>query len=52
MNYMVTWHERPMGSALEYEAAQKCIPGVFRHWQPPASLRIEQFLFRVGEYDG
>ena len=52
MKYMVTWHERPMGSALEYEAAQKRILGVFRHWQAPESLRIEQFLVRLGEYGG
>jgi muconolactone delta-isomerase len=52
MKYMVTWSERPMGSALEYEAAQKRILGVFQRWQAPASLRIEQFLVRVGEYGG
>ena len=52
MKYMVTWHERPMGSAHEYETAQKRILGVFQHWKPPESLRIEQFLVRLGEYGG
>ena len=29
MKYVVTWQERPTGSATEYEAAQKRILDVF-----------------------
>ena len=52
MKCMVTWFERPQGSALEYENAQKRILGVFRHWQMPAGLKVHVFVVRVGEYGG
>ena len=52
MKYMITWHERPMGSALDYEAAQKRILGVFSQWKMPESLVIQAFLVRIGEYGG
>ena len=52
MKYMVTWHERPMGSATEYEAAQKRILGVFSQWKMPEGLAIQAFLVRVGEFGG
>jgi len=52
MKFMVTWNERPMGSAADYEAAQKRILGVFSQLQMPEQLKIEQFLVRVGEYGG
>ena len=52
MKYMVTWHERPMGSAADYENAQKRILSVFKQWKPPESIKIIQFLVRVGEYGG
>jgi hypothetical protein len=52
MKYMITWHERPMGSATDYEQAQKRILSVFKQWKPPESVKIIQFLVRVGEYGG
>jgi hypothetical protein len=52
MKYMLTWHERSHGSAIEYENAQKRILGVFRHWQPPNNLKIEGFYVRLGEWGG
>lgn len=52
MKYMVSWEERPQGSAIEYENAQKRILGVFRHWKAPESIRIHQFVVRVGDYGG
>lgn len=52
MKYMITWYERPQGSALEYENAQKRILGIFRHWQFPDSIQVHQFLVRLGEWGG
>lgn len=52
MKYMLTWHERPHGSAMEYEAAQKRILGVFRHWKPAKDFKIEAFYVRLGEWGG
>lgn len=52
MKYMVSWSERPQGSPLEYENAQKRILGTFRHWQMPKSFNVQQFLVRVGDYGG
>ena len=52
MKFMLTWHERPMGSAQDYEAAQKRILGVFSQWKMPETLKVHQFLVRVGEFGG
>lgn len=52
MKYMVTWHERPMGSAGDYEGARARILDLFRHWETPAELRIQSFLVRLGEAGG
>ncbi len=52
MKYMISWQERPQGSPIEYENAQKRILGVFRHWNMPESLNVQQFLVRVGDYGG
>ena len=52
MKYMISWQERPQGSAVDYENAQKRILGLFRHWQMPESLKIHHFVVRVGEYGG
>lgn len=52
MKYMINWFERPQGSALEYENAQKRILGVFRHWQMPSSFKVHLFVVRVGEWGG
>ena len=52
MKYMVTWRERPGGSADDYEAAQKRVLEVFQRWQMPESLAFLQFLVRVGEFGG
>jgi Protein of unknown function (DUF3303) len=52
MKYVVTWRERPTGSAAEYEAAQQRIMSVFAAWEMPESLTFHQFLVRVGEFGG
>ena len=52
MKYLVTWRERPTGSAAEYEAAQKRVLSVFAVWDMPESLTFHQFLVRVGEFGG
>lgn len=52
MKYVMTWWERPVGSYADYESAQKRILSVFQKWEMPASLKIEQFLVRVGEFGG
>ena len=52
MKCMVSWSERPQGSALEYENMQKRILGVFRHWEMPSSLKLHLFVVRVGEWGG
>jgi muconolactone delta-isomerase len=52
MMLMIEWRERPQGSALEYEAAQRRILDVFRHWEFPATVKVVQFLARVGEWGG
>ncbi len=52
MKYVLTWWERPTGSATEYENAQKRVLGVLQKWEMPKSLNIHQFVVRVGEYGG
>ena len=52
MKYVVTWWERPGGSAADYEGAQKRILGLFQQWQMPEALTFHQFLVRVGEFGG
>ena len=52
MKYMLTWNERPQGSALEYERAQQRILDVFRRWEKPDGFKIELFMIRVGDWGG
>jgi len=52
MKYMLSWYERPQGSAAEYENAQKRILAVFEKWSFPESLTVHQFLVRLGEWGG
>lgn len=52
MIYIVSWEERPMGSAESYEGAQKRILDVFRHWQFPESIKVREFLVHVGHFGG
>jgi len=52
MKYMISWFERPQGSAMEYETAQKRILEVFTQWEAPANFKIELFVVRVGEWGG
>ncbi len=49
---MINWYERPQGSALEYENAQKRILEVFQPWKAPGNFKIEVFVIRVGEWGG
>ena len=48
MKYMISWSERPQGSPMEYENAQKRILEVFGQWKAPANFKIESFVIRVG----
>ncbi len=50
MKYMISWFERPQGSPMEYENAQKRILDVFTQWKAPANFKIELFVVggRVG----
>ena len=50
--YMITWNERPQGSPMEYENAQKRILEVFTQWEAPSSFTIELFVIRVGDWGG
>lgn len=52
MKYMLTWHERPQGSAEAYELVQKRILATFRHWVPPEGFSIQAFVIRLGEWGG
>ena len=52
MKYMLTWTERPQGSPVEYENAQKRILEVFTQWKAPANFKIEMFVVRVGDWGG
>jgi hypothetical protein len=52
MKYMISWFERPQGSPMEYENAQKRILEVFTQWEAPADFKIEVFVVRVGEWGG
>lgn len=52
MKYMITWHERPQGSPIEYENAQKRILEVFGQWKAPSNFKIEMFVIRVGDWGG
>jgi len=40
MKYMITWNERPQGTPIEYENAQKRILEVFSPWKAPANFKI------------
>lgn len=46
--YMINWFERPQGSPIEYENAQKRILEVFGQWSARANFKTELFLARVG----
>src|SRR3954463_4083186 len=52
MKYMISWSERPQGSPMEYENAQKRILDVFGQWKAPSNFKIESFVIRVGEWGG
>jgi hypothetical protein len=48
----ISWFERPQGSPLEYENAQKRILEVFGQWKAPANFKIGFFVICVGEWGG
>jgi muconolactone delta-isomerase len=52
MKYMISWSERPQGSPIEYENAQKRILEVFTQWKAPDNFKIELFVIRVGDWGG
>jgi len=52
MKYVISWFERPQGSAMEYEKVQDRILEVFAQWKAPANFKIEFFVVRVGEWGG
>jgi hypothetical protein len=51
-NEVISWFERPQGSPIEYENAQKRILEVFGQWEAPDNFEIEFFVIRVGEWGG
>jgi muconolactone delta-isomerase len=52
LKYMLSWSERPQGSPIEYENAQKRILEVFTQWKAPGNFKIESFVIRVGDWGG
>src|SRR3954463_14714891 len=52
MKYVISWSERPQGSPMEYENAQKRILEVFTQWKRPENFKIDFFVIRVGEWGG
>ena len=52
MKYVISWRERPAASSREYEAAHERVLEIFKDWQMPASLKVHQFVVRVGDYGG
>jgi hypothetical protein len=52
MKYMVQWRERSMGSPADYEGAQTRILSVFKHWQFPESIKVREFVIRIGDWGG
>ena len=52
MKYMITWHERSMGSAADYEGLQKRIMAVFKEWKIPETVKVHHFLVRAGDWGG
>lgn len=52
MKYVMSWQERPYGSAKDYEAAQQHILNMMQRWKAPEAVTFHQFLVRVGEYGG
>jgi hypothetical protein len=52
MKYVVTWRERPAGSAAEYEAVRKRILHLFSEIEMPKSLTFHQFVVRIGVFCG
>lgn len=43
MKYTISWKERPQGTPIEYENAQKRILEVFSPWKAviPVAIRVE-----------
>jgi muconolactone delta-isomerase len=52
MKYVISWNERPQGSPMEYENAQKRILEVFGQWKATPNFNIEFFVIRVGDWGG
>ena len=52
LKYMLSWSERPQGSPIEYENAQKRLLEVFTQWAAPSNFKIELFVVRVGDWGG
>lgn len=52
MKYVISWNERPQGSPIEYENAQKQILEVFGQWKASADFKIEFFVIRAGDWGG
>jgi len=48
MKYMLSWDERPQGSPMEYENAQKRILEIFTQRKAPDNFKIELFVIRGG----
>ena len=48
MKYVVSWRERPTGSAAEFEAARKRVVEAFSTLEKPKSLTIHHLVARIG----
>ncbi len=53
MKYVISWRERPTGSAKDYEMAHERVLQIFnKDYKLPASFKVHQFVIRVGDYGG
>jgi hypothetical protein len=51
--YVVSWHERPAPSSKVYEAAhRRCLQIFDKDWKFLPSIKMHQFVVRVGDYGG
>lgn len=52
MRYMLVWHERPMGSAADYEAAQDRTRALLDPWTLPPEITTHSVVARLDGYGG
>ena len=52
MRYMLVWHERSMGSAADYEAAQDRTRALLSPWSLPQEIITHAVVARLDRYGG